>query len=66
MARPNEGSRGVAQTLLFAEKMHEGYANKVTYLALRVSKDFEGPGGRNAQPTNELSRASQQANDPKT
>jgi hypothetical protein len=29
MARPSEGSRGVAQTLLFAEKMHEGYANKV-------------------------------------
>jgi hypothetical protein len=55
MARPNEGSRGVAQTLLFAEKMHEGYAHKVTYLALRASKDFEGPGARNAQPTNKLS-----------
>jgi hypothetical protein len=28
-ARPSEGSHGVAQTLLFVEKMNEGYANKV-------------------------------------
>jgi hypothetical protein len=29
-ARPSEGSCGFVQTLLFAEKMHVGYANKVT------------------------------------
>jgi hypothetical protein len=27
MASPSEGCHGVAQTLLFVKKMHEGYAN---------------------------------------
>jgi hypothetical protein len=54
-ARPSEGSHGVAQTLLFAERMREGY--KVPYLAPHASKDFEGPEGRNAQTTNEFSRS---------